>query len=199
MFIVIIILAVVFGGAAVFGQLGHYAGPGHFMIEWLVIGPKERPNLSMPWPAEYPENYDTFKQIGIRIQNIPYQGRLKRWVHQKTEGIVVVSYEVIDENGTVLMRGQGHWDFGWSESIPPTGPYESGIRQLNLFQKHGGTDIAQATWKPRKGTGDIGLGNYQLNLDVYNTEEQATSYIADLVVTKELQGFKIENIRLHNE
>ena len=115
--------------------------------------------------------------------------------------MVTVTFEVIDESGESIMRGRGVWEIvGLSvTSIPPTGPYESGIRYMHLFQKREGEETAVACRRAVEGTPDMTLGRYDLKLDVYNSEERATNYVADLVVTKELQGFKIENIRPRNE
>ena len=164
------------------------------MIKWLIIGPKERPHLSSPTPTEYPENYTTYKQVGISIQNMPYDGMLKRWIRRKVEEIVAVTFEVINESGDSVTSGQRRFVGG----IPPTGPYESGIRDMQLFGKHEDAETASAILR-EVGTRDISLGRHQLKLAVYNSEERATNYVADLVVTKDLKGFKIENIKPRNE
>ena len=203
MVIVYIILAVVFGAAFVFGQLGHFVGPGHFMIRWLITGPIERPKLSPPMPITGPNTRGQQEEVGIQIQNMPYEGRLKRWIRRKAEDVVAITFEVVGESGATIFSGQGRWtnegSYDWTVSIPPTGPYESGIRQMYLFQKHEGEEKANARGGRIEGNPEIALGDYQIKLNVYDSEERATYYVADMFVTKRLEGFKIENIRPRTE
>ncbi len=196
---ILITLGIITLVAAVLTALETWFGWVRAMIRWLVINPIERPHLSAPRIIESYHSGNTFKKIGIEMQNMPYEGWLKSWVNRKAEEVVTVDYEVIDPFGEVVMRGDGRWEHGAGTRIPPTGGRESGIRQMYLFNKTDGVEIASAQWMAREGGYELPPGGYTLNGVWRNTANVPAEFRFGLYVTEDLEGFGLEDVIPHTE
>ena len=163
------------------------------MFRYFFINPVERPHLSAPRIIESYRSGNTFKEIGIEMQNMPYKGWLKSWVHRRAEELVTIDYEIIDPFSEVVMQGNGHWEHGWGARIPPTCGRESGIRKMYLFNKHEGADMAKAQWAAGEWGFDLPLGGYTLKGIWRDTKNNPTEFQFGLYVTEDLEGFGLED------
>ena len=106
----LIILGLITLVAAVLTALETWFGWVRSMIRWLFINPKEKPHLSSPRIIEHTFNAATVKEIGIEIQNMPYEGWFPWLIHRRAENSASIDYEVIDPFGEVVMEGEGRWE-----------------------------------------------------------------------------------------